>query len=139
MSFRKTGNEKWFASPNARFLTSLVADTMQLPHHGSAIVPRGKIEGYLLTLEHPIGGGKAKFFTHFGFHREQWEELAAAVLHHARENPITNTLIDADGITYVIEGGLMTPSGRKSRVRTVWLIETGGLAPRFITAYPLEA
>jgi hypothetical protein len=112
---------------------------MKLPGHESAIVPRSKVEDYLLNLEHPIGGGKAKFFIHFGFHREQWEELAAALLRHAQENPIADTLTDADGITYVIEGGLMTPSGRKPRVRTVWLVETGRLAPRFTTAYPLEA
>lgn len=92
-----------------------------------------------MNLEHPIGGGKVRFFIHFGFHREQWEELAAAILRHAQENPITDTLTDADGITYVVEGGLTAPSGRRTLVRTVWLVESGGLAPRFITAYPLEA
>jgi hypothetical protein len=112
---------------------------MKLPDHESAIVPRSKVEDYLLNLEHPIGGGKAKFFIQFGFHREHWQELTAAMLCHAQENPITDTLIDADGITYVIEGGLRTPSGRKPSVRAIWLVESGRLAPRFITAYPLEA
>jgi hypothetical protein len=115
---------------------------MKLPRHDSAIVPRSKVEDYLLNLEHPIGGGEAKFFIHYGFHREQWQELAAALLRHAQENSITDTLTDADGVTYVIEGELMTPSGRKPRLRTVWLIETvdkDRVAPRFITAYPLEA
>jgi hypothetical protein len=93
----------------------------------------------LLNLEHPIGGGKAKFFMRFGFRRERWEELAAAMLRHARENPVTESSTDADGIAFVVEGGLTTPSGRQPRVRAVWLTETGGLAPRFITAYPLEA
>ena len=112
---------------------------MRLPGAETCIVPRRKVEDYLLNLEHEIGGGKAKFFMHFGFHREHWEELAAALLRHAQENPVTETLTDADGITYVIEGGLTTPAGRQPRVRTVWLVETGGLAPRFITAYPLDA
>jgi hypothetical protein len=40
---------------------------------------------------------------------------------------------------YLIEGPLETPSGRKPRVRIIWLIETGQVAPRFITAYPLAA
>jgi hypothetical protein len=111
---------------------------MRLPDAESSIVPRRKVEDYLLNIEHPIGGGKTKFFMHFGFRREQWDELAAALLRHAQEHPVTETLTDADGITYVVEGGLMTPSGRQPRVRTVWLVETGGLAPRFITAYPLE-
>jgi len=112
---------------------------MRLPGAESGIVPRRKVEDYLLNLEHPIGGGKAKFFMRFGFDRERWEELAAALFRHAQENPVTETLTDADGNTYVIEGGLMTPSGRQPRVRAIWLVETGGLAPRFITAYPLEA
>jgi hypothetical protein len=112
---------------------------MKLHSAESGIIPPRKVEDYLLNLEHPIGGGNAKFFMLFGFRREQWEELAAALLRHAQENPVTETLTDADGITYVIEGGLTTPSGRQPRVRAVWLVEIGGLAPRFITAYPLEA
>jgi hypothetical protein len=35
---------------------------MKLPSAESAIVPRSKVEGYLLNLQHPIGAGKAKFF-----------------------------------------------------------------------------
>lgn len=111
---------------------------MKLPGRNAAIVSRRKVEDYLLNLEHPIGGGKAKFFVHFGFQRERWEELVAGLLRHAQENPVTETVTDVDGTTYVIEGGLITPSGRQPNVRTVWLVETGELAPRFITAYPLH-
>ena len=50
---------------------------------------------------------------------------------------MTDSISDSDGVTYLVEGPLETPSARKPRVRTVWLIETGALAPRFITAYPL--
>ena len=112
---------------------------MNLPGRNSAIVSRRKVEDYLLNLEHPIGSGKARFFIHFGFQRERWEELVARLLCHAQENPVTETVSDADGTTYVIEGRLITPSRRQPHVRTVWLVETGRLAPRFITAYPLEA
>jgi hypothetical protein len=111
---------------------------MKLPGCESAIVPRSKVEDYLLHLEHPIGGGKAKFFIHFGFHRERWEELASGLRGHAQENPVTETSTDADGITFFVEGRMTTPSGRRPRVRAIWLVETGELAPRFITAYPLE-
>jgi hypothetical protein len=112
---------------------------MKVPCVESAIVPRSKVEDYLLNLEHPIGGGKAKFFIHFGFHRDRWEELKEALRGHAKENPVADTLQDADGVTYVIDGKVKTPSGRHPRVRSVWLLETGELAPRFITAYSLEA
>lgn len=81
---------------------------VKLPDANSAVVPRGKVEDYLLNLEHPIGGGKAKFFARFGFCRERWEELAGALRGHAQENPVAATSQDADGVTYVIEGGIKT-------------------------------
>jgi hypothetical protein len=112
---------------------------MKVPEAESAAIPRSKLEDYLLFLEHPIGGGKAKFFIRFGFQREQWEELASALHEHLQENDVTKMAKDADGITYIVEGKLKTPSGRQPHVRTVWLVEIGELAPRFITAYPLEA
>ena len=112
---------------------------MHLPNADEAIVPRHKLENYLLDLAHPIGGGKARFFLSFGFRREEWNLLADAFRKHAQENPVANSLSDADGVTYVIEGPLETPSGRRPRVRTIWLIEASQVAPRFITAYPLAA
>ena len=85
------------------------------------------------------GGGKARFFTHFGFRREEWTVLADALREHARANPVADSISDADGVTYLVEGPLQTPSGRTPRIRSVWLMESGELAPRFITAYPLPA
>lgn len=110
----------------------------ELPRLKEAVVPRNKIENYLLNSEHPIGGGKAKFFTHFGFRREDWQVLAVALRRHAQENPIANSITDTDGTIYLVEGPLETPSGRRPLVRAVWLEETSALAPRFISAYPLH-
>ena len=42
------------------------------------------------------------------------------------------------GPRYEVEGELTTPDGRRSRVRTVWQLDDGQIAPRLITAYPLE-
>ncbi len=110
---------------------------MRLPNADDAIIPMNKIENYLLDLAHPIGGGKARFFLSFGFRREAWNVLADAFRKHAQENLVANSISDADGVTYLVEGPLETLSGRKPYVRTIWLIETGDVAPRFITAYPL--
>jgi hypothetical protein len=112
---------------------------MNLPRAEQAVVPRNKVENYLLDLSHPLGGGKARFFLRFGFRREEWSVLTDALRQHARENPVADSISDADGVTYLVEGPLETPSHRKPHVRTVWLAETGELAPRFITAYPLPA
>ncbi|HWN94570.1 MAG TPA: hypothetical protein VNT99_06035 [Methylomirabilota bacterium] len=112
---------------------------MNLPRAEDAIVPQNKVENYLLHLGHPIGGGKAQFFLRFGFRRKEWLDLADALRQHGREQPVARSVSDADGVTYLVEGPLATPSGRTPRVRTVWLVETGELAPRFISAYPLPA
>ena len=112
---------------------------MNLSRAEQVVVPQNKIENYLLHPGHPIGGDKARFFLRFGFGRDEWTVLADALRRHAREHPVTGSVSDADGVTYLVEGPLETPSGRKPRVRSVWLVETGGLAPRFITAYPLSA
>lgn len=112
---------------------------MKLPKAEHAVVPQNKVENYLLNLGHPDGGSKARFFLGFGFRREAWVVLADALRRHATENPVASSVTDADGVTYLVEGLLETPSGRKPRIRSIWLVETGELAPRFITAYPLPA
>ena len=112
---------------------------MNLPRAEQAVVPQNKVENYLLHLGHPIGGDKARFFLRFGFGRDEWTVLADALRQHAREHPVAISVSDSDGVTYLVEGLLDTPSGRHPRVRSVWLLETGELAPRFITAYPLPA
>ena len=38
-----------------------------------------------------------------------------------------------------VEGELPAPDGRRPRVRTVWQVDKGQIAPRLITAYPLAA
>ena len=35
---------------------------MNLPRAEEAVVPRNKVENYLLDRAHPVGGGKARFF-----------------------------------------------------------------------------
>lgn len=39
---------------------------------------------------------------------------------------------------YEVEGELDAPDGRRPRVRTVWQLDHDAVAPRLLTAYPLE-
>ena len=43
------------------------------------------------------------------------------------------------GPRYEVEGTMAAPDGRRPRVRTVWQMDKGQIAPRLITAYPLPA
>ena len=42
------------------------------------------------------------------------------------------------GPRYAVEGILETPDRRNPYVRTVWQMDNGEVAPRLITAYPLD-
>jgi len=80
------------ASTHSRCLSSGVLITSRCEAHAiakaaHAIVPGEKIQNYLLNLAHPIGGGKARFFLHFGFHAEKWQLLADAVRNTHRTIP----------------------------------------------------
>jgi hypothetical protein len=49
---------------------------MVLPLAENAFVDQSKIVDYLLSMTHPDGQAKARFFIAFGFHPSQWRQLA---------------------------------------------------------------
>lgn len=110
---------------------------MRLPNFDKAIIPKAKLTEYLLSLSHPDGYGKAKFFMGLGFSPETWEVLAETLLRHAAECEVTKIESSPFGTRYVIEGVIVTPKGRMPLIRSVWFVETGEQIPRFATAYPL--
>jgi len=112
---------------------------MKLPHADQAIVERAKICDYLLNPTHRFGASKARFFAEFGFSLDVWEELAVAFKEHARENEVVKCKQTGFGPRFEIEGELRAPDGRRPRVLSVWQIDVGEVAPRLITAHPLEA
>jgi len=111
---------------------------MKLPHLENAYVPEAKIIKYLLNLEHKQGGkDKAVFFMRFGFTIESCEVLAQALLAHAVAYDVASTMPLPDRVHYVVEGEIISPDNRNPQIRSVWVIETDGTAPRFVSAYPL--
>lgn len=112
---------------------------MKLPNLSHLVVEREKIVDYLLNPTHRYGVSKARFFTQFGFRLEQWEQLAEAFREHGRTHAVSLTRETGFGQRYVVEGELKAPDSRRPRVRTVWQMDKGAVAPRLISAYPLEA
>lgn len=51
---------------------------------------------------------------------------------------VARTRETGHGPRFEVEGELRCPDGRRPRVRTVWQLDQGEVAPRLITAYPLE-
>jgi hypothetical protein len=111
---------------------------MMLPNAVEARVPEDKIVKYLLSATHRAGKSKAAFFARFGFTVQRWEELAAALERHARENPVAMSEVTAFGTRYVVDGTLVAPDGAALNVRSVWFISHEKGAPRFATAHPLK-
>jgi hypothetical protein len=112
---------------------------MKLPNAHLAVVEQEKITEYLLNEAHRYGASKARFFAALGFRLDAWEVLAEALHHHGQQHEVSTVRETGFGPRYGVDGELKTPSGRKPRVRTVWQLDHGDVAPRLITAYPLEA
>ena len=111
---------------------------MKLPNREMAYVPPSKLEGYLLAETHTAGRSKAKFFRGIGFNKTTIEELSAGLLRIAQECDVAHTVSSPHGTKYIIDGSLSTPTSRVVFIRTIWIIDTGLVAPRFVTAYPQE-
>lgn len=112
---------------------------MRLPNADLAIVEREKVVEYLLNARHRYGASKARFFLAFGFEIADWTVFAEALRRHGQHHEVSRMRQTGWGPRYEIDGELNTPDGREPRIRTVWQFDKGQIAPRLITAYPLEA
>jgi hypothetical protein len=111
---------------------------VNLPNAHLAVVDLRKIEDYLLSMEHPEGSAKASFFTSFGFDANRWQELAQALQQHATAHSISFRTATSHGEKFVVDGPLDCPDGRSPRIRVIWIVDVGSIAPRLVTAYPLQ-
>src|SRR5882672_10704371 len=109
---------------------------MRLPNATAAKVDPEKLKGYLLSSTHPIGRPKAQFFLAVGFSETDCEQLETALLDVARTGEVAETASSAHGMKYTVDGVVSTPSGRRVKLRTIWIIDAGETDPRFVTAYP---
>ena len=109
---------------------------MTIPNFETAVIPREKITGYLLSLSHPVGRAKAKFFRAHGYSYENAQILAQDLSRVAALGRVVEEESTAYGTKYVAEGDILTPRGTTIVVRTVWFAEAEGIPLRFVTAYP---
>jgi hypothetical protein len=110
---------------------------MQLPNRANAYISHMKLREYLLSGTPPVGRFKAKVFTSVGFTEHHIDRLREGLLAIAYTNEVRERIQGAYGEKYVLDGALPAPRGTLLQVRTVWFIDTGEVAPRFVAAYPL--
>lgn len=111
---------------------------IRLPKADKAIIERKKIVAYLLNAEHQIGSSKAHFFSKFGFTLEKWELLAKALRIHGQTHEVQKVDETEYGTRFVVEGKMNTPDGKDPYIRSVWQLDKDAVAPKLITAYPME-
>lgn len=109
---------------------------MKLPSAERAIIEPAKVRDYLLSLEHPVGRAKARFFGALAFTRDAWPELQDALALLARTGEAELGLPTSFGQKYVVRGTIQGPTGRAAAVVTVWTVLVGEDVPRLVTAYP---
>jgi hypothetical protein len=103
----------------------------------TAIIPKAKLQDYLLSPNHPIGRYKSAFFASLGYNRTAWEVLEKDIraLLTTQAEHLESTIY---GEKYAVRSSLTGPNGRSARVVTIWIKLGDRTAPRFVTAYPEE-
>ncbi len=110
---------------------------MSLPNAALAIVSHDKVIDYLLNEAHPDNGGKARFFESLGFSKQDPDRLVVALKNVAEQGTVVKHDRSVHGDKYLVDGHLMAHVEKSLwPVRTVWIIDHGGNAPRLVTAYP---
>jgi hypothetical protein len=101
----------------------------------TAIIPKAKLQDYLLSPHHPIGRYKSAFFESLGYSRTAWEMLEKDIraLLTTKAEHLESTIY---GEKYAVRSSLTGPNGRSARVVTIWIKLSNWTAPRFVTAYP---
>lgn len=110
---------------------------MKLPHAANATVDLRKLEEYCLNPEHPVGKHKARVFAAtLGITRADAYELRERILEAAHSDPCHPGISDEYGDRYILDF-TWNRSGRRARIRTLWIIRTGEDEPRLTSCYVL--
>jgi hypothetical protein len=67
------------------------------------VISKKKVTQYLLNIDHPDGGSKARFFINYGFTRAKWQTFAQAICQQAA--------------SHVVKPTIETPFGTRLRVK----------------------
>jgi hypothetical protein len=108
---------------------------LPIPNAEDAIIVQGKLEGYLLDAEHPVGRHKARvFLAALGIRSADWRHLRDAILEGLTDSPVSAIESTSYGLRCTIVMAVEGLNGERRDIVTAWLIEEGR-PPRFITAY----
>ena len=107
----------------------------RLPGADEAQIDERKVLGYALNPDHPVGGNKARRFkAALGYDQSNAGELLAAIRAALPTARARRGVQDKHGQRYSVDLALTGPSGA-AVVRTGWIVEAQGTAPRLTSLY----
>lgn len=107
----------------------------RLPRADRAVVPREKLEGYLLNPQHEIGRHKARVFASaLGIQQRDWQYLGDQLRTAVVDAPASSIRETSWGSLYEVVVAVEGLNGQTGQVATVWLV-AGDEPPRLVTAY----
>jgi hypothetical protein len=109
---------------------------MKLPNADKAVIDLDKIALYLLNVDHPQGGSKARLLSSLGYSVEQCQQLEGDIRHMHLSEEVVAVRQTLWGVRYEIVAPLTAPLGDTVMFRSVWQIDLGTDVPRLITMYP---
>ena len=116
-----------------------MSDAAVLPGADRAVVPREKLEGYILNPRHEIGRHKARVFAaSLGIHQSDWAYLRGQLEEGVVVAPVGSWRETTWGRLYEVVVSVAGLNGQYRRVMTVWLVASQDEPPRFVTGYVLE-
>jgi len=109
---------------------------MKVPNADRAVIEAAKIVRYLLDIDHPDGGSKARLLVSLGYSAVDWRQLDADLrsMHLTEDYVVTS--VTAWGVRYEVVAPITGPSSDAVLFRSVWQIDLGTESPRLITMYP---
>jgi hypothetical protein len=109
---------------------------MLIPNAERAVIAPEKLRDYLLNLAHRRGGAKARLLIHCGYRTDAWQVLEADLRRQHLAADFSVAKENSYGRQFEIRAPLTTPTGRTVIFESIWQIDHGSAAPRFITMYP---
>ena len=109
---------------------------MKIPNNDQSVVLPEKITKYLMNCNHETGKHKAQFFSSFGFTVEDSGTFRNALIQHSIDRDIEFINDTGFGVKNKLVCKIQTPDERNPCIVTVWIVESGTIAPKLITAYP---
>lgn len=129
----------WAADPLQQFRRRFLADSPEelLPNYRAAVIPKAKLSGYALNMDHPKGGrDKAIAFRDaLGYTVDNEAELSASLLVGLGKWRAVERPTAAHGRPFEVKMLLTGPNGKRATVKTAWQIDNGSDIPRLISVY----